>query len=307
MKSLVRKKFNAGITSAGAIIIVLIFLLVVVAISIATYYYVQASNSFHKVAELVAEKNKEALAVYLLPDNHSLLVRNIGCSQKASKIVSIIVVEYLDRDNLTRRGPVIYTESKDVDLPTLGMTTILFNFTVSDENVVGVVTSLGNLFYATPSDLLVFDVEGLPLSGVKVLTVTFNNSSENTKSYSAKNFPVLLNPYESQSYTFTWKKKVTIGSVDYEYRGTVGIVTLDENSTTGQLTVDKAHGVIKAIYVPKSQEVKTLVNILELPALVYYPAFGVILFCKRSLKKIPLFRDKSSLRGEKSEVPKVNY
>lgn len=241
------RRKNEGATILGTILVVLIFILVAVAITAATLYYIQASRGMREATESASEKNKEKLAVYLLPDKKSLLIKNVGQTQNPAKIVALIAIEYPE-------GPVIHTQQVSIDLPLLETTTAIFeNFNLTDQNMAGVVTSLGNLFYASPAEFFVFDAEGLPHSKEKVLTIIFNDQPDNNKTCAAEDLPVIFSPYEASSYTFTWENPLIIESTTYKYRGTVGIVTLSETETTGRITSEEARGVVKAIYARELQ------------------------------------------------------
>jgi len=241
------RRKNEGATILGTILVVLIFILVAVAITAATFYYIQASRGMREATESAAEKNKEKLAVYLLPDKKSLLIKNVGQTQNPAKIVALLAIEYPE-------GPVIHTQQVSIDLPLLETTTAIFeNFNLTDQNMAGVVTGLGNLFYASPSDVLVFDAAGIPPSKEKVLTIIFNDQPDNNRTYTTKELPIIISPYEASSYTFTWENPLIIESTTYKYRGTTGIVTLSETETTSRISSEDARGTVKAIYAQEWQ------------------------------------------------------
>jgi len=261
-----------GTTVLGALILVFFFIAIMIGMTVVTLNFYSSANAMRQVIETTGEKNREKLVVYLLSDNSSLLVKNAGQTQYASTVVEIVVLK-IDFSAICFK----YSFKRTIDV-TAGFTFTFPNYAVNESEVVGVVTALGNTFYSVHSNILVFDVVPLPTNIMGDALIV------NNETYTQNNLPTVYVGYEAPEYSFQWAQQLqTTDGAIYEYRGTVGVVSLEEGNTSAMVPAD-ARGVIKASYVKIYPYQCEQTSNLLLPTLLI--AFvGIIVFGRHKLLK----------------------
>jgi len=136
-----RVRFKRGTVAIGALAIVAIFMIAISCITIIVMEYSRFAYSVKVANEAIVTKAKEKLRVQASSSSGAttITVTNIGST--SSLVIGVYAINPVANDHA------YYKLSRPVNIAVLGEKTFTIPHTISNECQVGVLTSLGNVFW----------------------------------------------------------------------------------------------------------------------------------------------------------------